>query len=78
MNLEEKALPLKSHLSEAQHASRAAGDSLPATVSQPQWTEPRAKMARPGFEAPPLVGWGGPTRSSGGPPPRLCVCLLFS
>lgn len=32
MNLEEKALPLKSHHSEAQPASRAAGDSLPATV----------------------------------------------
>lgn len=34
MNLEEKALPLKSHLSEAQHASWAAGDSLRATVDE--------------------------------------------
>lgn len=34
MNLEEKELPLKSHLSEAQHASWAAGDSLPATVDE--------------------------------------------
>lgn len=55
MNLEEKVLPLKSHHSEAQPASGAAGDSLPATVDGAlgqdgeAWIQSRAPywLARP-------------------------------